>query len=83
MPSARSHASGKVITVRVCPRSQKPRVVEDAGGCYKVYVSAAPEKGKANKQVVKILARHLGLRKTSLEIIRGQSSREKLIKIHE
>ena len=41
----------------------------------------APEDGKANKQVVKLLAKELGLSKSALMIVRGQASREKILRI--
>jgi uncharacterized protein YggU (UPF0235/DUF167 family) len=46
-----------------------------------VYVSAAPEKGRANSEVIKALSRHLGVNRASLEITRGETSREKLVRI--
>ena len=42
-----------------------------------VDVTVAPEDGKANKQVIKLLAKELGLPKSNLAIIRGHTSRDK------
>ena len=47
----------------------------------RVDVTVAPEDGKANKQVVKLVAKELGLSKSALVIVRGQTSREKTISI--
>jgi len=67
----------------VTTRSSRPRVEEADDGGYRVYVSSAPEKGKANAQVLKALARHLGVPRSSLEITGGQTSREKIIRLTE
>ncbi len=68
------------IKVKVYPNSSKERVKQELG-VLKVYVSASPEKGKANKRVVDILSKYLKVKKSSLKIIRGLSSREKTVEI--
>jgi uncharacterized protein (TIGR00251 family) len=73
----------RTVRVKVYPRSAKPRVVEEPDGVFKVYVAAAPDKGKANDELLKALSRHFGVSKTSLQIIRGQASREKLVRLSE
>jgi uncharacterized protein len=73
-------SSVSTIRVRVHTRSQKPRVVEEED-VYQVYVSSAPEKGKANKEVVRTLAKHLGVSRSSITIVSGLTSREKTVKI--
>lgn len=67
--------------MKVYTKASRPRVTEEEDGSYRVYVSAAPEKGKANDEVLKALSRHLGLGKTALEIVRGQTARDKLIRL--
>lgn len=69
-----------LIKVRVVPKSSRPRVEEMPDGGYKVFVSSAPEKGKANAQVITALASHLGVRKSALEIVSGLRSRDKVIR---
>lgn len=72
---------GRNITVRVVTGSASPRVEELPEGHFRVYVSASPEKGKANAQVVKALAKHLRIPKSRIEIIRGHRTRDKLLRI--
>jgi len=73
-------SSDSTIRVRVHTRSSKPRVVQEED-TFHVYVSSAPEKGKANKEVVKALAKHLEVSRSSLTIVSGLTSREKTVKI--
>lgn len=69
--------------MRACPRSSSTRVEELGDDTYKVYVTCAPEKGKANAAVAKALSRHLGVRRSSLELVSGGSSRDKLFRLDE
>lgn len=66
------------INVRVIPRARKNDVIEFAGG-FKVYLTATPTEGKANKALLEVLARHLNLKKSQLTIIKGEKSRNKVI----
>lgn len=70
-----------MVRVRVCTGSSKTRVEEEPDGSYRVYVSASPEKGKANAELLKAISRYLGVAKGSISIVKGQTSREKLLKI--
>ena len=47
----------------------------------KVKVTAAPEKGKANKAVVKMLAKALGVAPSDIEVVRGETDRNKTLQI--
>lgn len=72
--------AGAEIAVRVTPKASRDRIlVED--GALRVYVTAAPENGKANQAVQKRLAKALGLPKSRLKLIRGQTSRDKVFRI--
>lgn len=69
-----------VIKVRVTPRASHERV-ETKGGTIRVYVCSAPVDGEANEAVVKCLAKALGLSKSSITILKGHTSRDKLVQI--
>lgn len=76
----------KTIDVTVIPKAAANRIVveEDDGAYrYRIYVTTVPEDGKANKEVIKLLAKELGVSKSSLSIVRGQTSRQKIIEIDE
>jgi len=68
------------INVKVITRSAKEEVVEQAGG-YTVRVRAAPQDGKANEAVIRLLARHFGVPKSAVSIVRGFTVRNKIVEI--
>ena len=68
------------ITVRVTPRASHPRV-QVSGGTISVFVSEAPEDGAANAAVRAALATAFGVPKTSLELVRGETAREKVFRV--
>ena len=51
------------------------------GGAWKVRVSAAPEAGKANDAVVRLLAGTLGLPRRDVEIVSGHGARDKVVAV--
>ena len=71
------------ITVRVQPRAKANRVVGPATSDAKprIYVTAPPEGGKANKAAIVLLADHLGVPPSSIAIVRGETSRDKVLAI--
>ena len=73
------------ISVRVTPKAKLEQIkkaqAEDGSVYYKVYVTAAADDGAANKAVIKLLSKALGVPKTSLVIIKGTTYRRKTIRI--
>lgn len=80
--AALSHLAitGAKIAVRVTPKASRMRLTH-VDGEIRVYVTTVPEGGKATKDVVKLLARALGIPKSRLELLRGATSRDKLFGI--
>lgn len=80
-----SAINGGELTVKVTPNAGDNRIslpgATGLAGILLVRVTATPENGKANAAVLKLLSKALGLPKTSLEIIRGNNARTKLIAI--
>jgi len=74
------------LHIKVTPKAKSDRIKReinaDGSVVYKIYVTAAPENGKANEAVIKLLAKALGISKSSLSILHGHTSRDKIIKIH-
>lgn len=66
-----------LMKIKVVPNSSKNELKEVNGGL-KLYLKAAPEKGKANKAVIKFFKKEFNLK---VEIKSGRKSREKLLKI--
>jgi uncharacterized protein YggU (UPF0235/DUF167 family) len=73
-------AEGAEIAVRVTPRASRNRIVVEEGQI-KVYVTTLPEDGKANAAVQTMLAKALGVPKSRLTLIRGQTSRDKVFRV--
>lgn len=69
-----------VINIRVIHKAKKNLVKEVKGGL-KVYVTSAPEKGKANVAVIEQLSKYLKVKKYEINIVAGQHSRHKVIEI--
>ena len=70
------------IEIQVQPRASRNRVVTQDGKVkVKVYVTAAPDRGRANKAVVEAFARNLELPKQSVSIVSGERSRTKLLTV--
>ncbi len=69
------------IKVRVTPKASS-NAVEARDGQLRVYVTCVPEGGKANAEVQKLLAKALGVAKSNLTLIRGQTSRDKVFRVN-
>ncbi len=69
------------ITVRVQPKAKRSEVVGYAGGVLTVRIAAVPEKGKANQQLVRLLAEVLGVPRSAVTIEKGATSRTKLVRV--
>lgn len=69
------------LAVKVASKSSEDVVQGWVGDALKVRVRAAPERGKANAAVVKLLARSLGVSGSSLRIVSGPTSPRKVVEI--
>ena len=70
-----------VIQVSVKPYA-RVSAIEDAGdGTFVAYLKARPVDGKANDELIALVARHFGCSKAAVSIKSGQSTRTKLLKI--
>lgn len=71
---------GTPFEVRVTPKASRNAIqIED--GAIRVYVTCVPERGNANKEVTKLLAKALGVAKSRLTLLRGETSRDKLFQL--
>ena len=70
------------LPIRVTPKASSNRIrIEQhpTGPCVRVDVTVAPEDGKANKQVIKLLAKEMRMPKSALTIKHGFTNRDKII----
>ena len=73
-----------VITVKIVPGSSSPnKICGLLDDMLKIKIAAPPEKGKANQCLVHFLAKLLGVHKSSIQIISGQTNPIKQIQISE
>ncbi len=76
----------ETLRIRVTPKAKSARIKKEINAdgdiFYKVYVTVAPEDGKANDAVIKLLSKSLGVAKSCLSITHGHTSRDKIIKIN-
>jgi uncharacterized protein (TIGR00251 family) len=73
--------SGITVGVRVQPRSSKKGIDRVEGGVLRVRLTAPPAEGAANAQLIEVLSDALGVGKGSIRIIKGRSSRNKVVEI--
>jgi len=73
--------SSITIEVQVQPKSSRDEIAGLRNGRIKVKVTAPPEDGKANERLREIIAKEFGVSKSKVEIVRGETSRLKTIKI--
>jgi uncharacterized protein (TIGR00251 family) len=69
------------IRLRVQPRSSRTEIIGEHAGAIKMRVAAPPVDGKANEECRRFLAKLLKVGATSIEIISGDSSRDKVIRV--
>ena len=66
--------------VRVVPRASRSAVAGTHDGALKVRVAAPPVEGAANEELVRFLARALGVSRRDVEIVGGHTSRTKIVR---
>ena len=70
------------IRVKLLPRSSKNQIVGREGDTYKVKVTSPPVDGKANETLIELLAKRLGVSKSTIKIISGERSKLKTVQIN-
>ena len=78
-----SKDDGLIIKLKISPNASKNEIIKTEEGV-KVKITAQPVDGKANKALIEFLSKHFKIPKSSIEILRGETSKEKtlLIKTH-
>ncbi len=72
---------GLIFSVRVLPKSSKSEIVGEIDGALKIKIKSPPVDGAANIELIKVLAKFFDVPKSAVEIIKGQTSKTKQIKI--
>lgn len=71
-----------ILKVRVIPNASKSEIIGEFDGALKVKIAAPPVDGAANAELVKFLSKKIGVAKSALEIVSGQTSKNKQVKIY-
>jgi uncharacterized protein (TIGR00251 family) len=77
MIAVTEHAEGCVLPVRAQPGARRAGVQGEQAGALKIAVTAPPEDGRANQALIEVLRKALGVKRSQVELIGGQTSREK------
>jgi uncharacterized protein (TIGR00251 family) len=70
-----------VLQIKVKPNSRTSSLVQQPGGTWMARIKSPPVDGKANKELIALVADHFGCRKADVEIKSGASGRMKLVRI--
>ena len=74
MPSAQ-------IAFRVQARAKRDEIVGEREGVLVVRISAPPVDGRANRALCKLIARRVGVAPSKVTVVRGEGSRDKLVRV--
>ena len=69
------------LKITVIPHAQKREVIALGDAHLRVKLTSAPEKDKANRELIRVIAQHYGVRRSAVSIKTGQRSRHKIIQI--
>ena len=71
------------IEIKVKPNSKQQKIEKITDTSFEVCVKSKPERGKANKEVISVLANYFNIPKNRIQIIKGLKNRKKIVKILE
>ena len=69
------------LRVKVSPNAKQNEITGWFGDQLKIKISASPERGKANKELVNFLAKELSISRSGISILRGHTSSSKVLNI--
>ncbi len=69
------------LEIKVVPRAGREEIAGERDGCVLVRVREAAEGGRANDAVRRLIAAKLGVRAAEVELVRGQRSRRKTVRV--
>lgn len=70
------------IEAKIVPKSSRNEIISLEGGTIKIKVTAAPVDGMANRAVIELISKGLKIPKKDIEIISGDKSKNKRIRVH-
>lgn len=70
------------IYIKVIPRSSKKEITKISEGEYKAKLTAPPVDGKANVQLIEMLADYFGVAKSNIQVVGGKSAKTKIVDVN-
>lgn len=70
-----------ILEFKVIPNAKNQGIEQDSAGRLKCRIKSSPEGGKANEELIRLLSKKLGVACDFIKILRGATSRNKIIKI--
>ena len=67
-----------MVSLKISPNAKKNEIIKDESGI-KIKITAQPVEGKANKALIEYLSKTFKVPKTSVEIVKGDTSKEKTV----
>ena len=80
-PWLREEAGALVLTVHVQPGARRSEVAGIHGDAIKIRLAAPPIEGRANDELVRFVAQAFGVAQRQVAIVRGETSRRKVVRI--
>ncbi len=71
---------GFIVQIKISPNASKNEIIKDDTGI-KIKLTAQPIEGKANKALIEFLSKQFKIPKTSISIIKGETSKDKTLLI--
>lgn len=81
IPLKQGKDGARLLHVKVQPRSSRCAIEGVEGDLLKVKLTAPPADGEANEQLINLISKELGVPKSNIRIIRGETSRNKTLEI--
>jgi uncharacterized protein len=81
MVEFRPTPTGVRFAVTVQPRASRTEVVGEQGDALKLRIAAPPVDGAANEELVRFLAKQLGVASSAVRVVSGQTGRRKVIEV--
>ena len=77
----RDDGDALILTLHVQPGAQRTEIAGTHGEALKIRIKAPPVEGKANTELIRYLARAFGVPVRQITLVRGDSSRHKVLRI--
>jgi uncharacterized protein (TIGR00251 family) len=77
-----SETDSSLLKVKVVPRASRSEIVGFQDDTLKVRVTSPPVDGAANDELIKLIAKRIGLARSNIDLVSGHTARNKTLRIH-